>query len=183
MHHVQNKHGKCVIHLVLGGARSGKSRFAEGVVERSGGCAVYIATAEAKDQEMTARIHKHRTDRESSDIHWQTVEEPNHLAKILEQWASPDHCLLVDCLTLWVTNCLFSESERFWQEEKAAFLEILPKLSGDVILVANEVGLGIVPLGEVTRKFVDEAGWLNQAVASLADKVTFVAAGCPLNLK
>jgi adenosylcobinamide kinase/adenosylcobinamide-phosphate guanylyltransferase len=168
---------------VLGGARSGKSRFAEEVVEQFEGQAVYIATAEAKDREMTARIEKHRTDRNTSDIHWKTVEEPKHLAKVLEQWAKPNHCLMVDCLTLWVTNCLFSEPENIWQEEKAALLEVLPRLPCDVVLVSNEVGLGIVPLGEVTRTFVDEAGWLNQSIASLADKVTFVAAGCPLNLK
>ncbi|MCY4043764.1 MAG: bifunctional adenosylcobinamide kinase/adenosylcobinamide-phosphate guanylyltransferase [Cellvibrionales bacterium] len=192
-----------MIHLVLGGARSGKSHFAESLVAASlqvespqNGCgserekpalyekqALYIATAEAKDNEMSARIAKHQADRAVAAVRWQTVEETKHLACVLEQWSDPNRSILVDCLTLWVTNCLFTEPEDFWQKEKDALLRVLPKLQGNIILVANEVGLGVVPIGEVTRKFVDEAGWLNQAIAKLADNVTFVAAGCPLTVK
>ncbi|HQQ35491.1 MAG TPA: bifunctional adenosylcobinamide kinase/adenosylcobinamide-phosphate guanylyltransferase, partial [Rugosibacter sp.] len=99
----------------------------------------------------------------------------------------PGHCLLVDCLTLWLSNLLFAEGDKSpgqkFAQETAALLDALPQLPGHVILVSNEVGLGIIPLGEITRQFVDEAGRLNQRVAAIADRVTFVAAGLPLELK
>jgi len=173
-----------MIELILGGARSGKSALAEERAEASQFAVTYLATGEAKDAEMAERIAHHQARRSSS---WGLVEEPLHLAEALIKHAATDRCLLVDCLTLWLSNLLFAEGDKSpgqkLAQETAALLDVLPKLPGRVILVSNEVGLGIIPLGEITRQFVDEAGRLNQRVAAIADRVTFVAAGLPLELK
>ena len=173
-----------MIELVLGGARSGKSRYAEQQAIESAKQVIYIATAEAGDTEMAMRIKRHRDDRPQ---HWQTVEEPIKLAQVIQQYSDTNNCLLVDCLTLWLTNILFSrqgevQQEVFEQETEALF-EALAGFSGRLILVSNEVGLGIVPMDKMTRRFVDEAGFLHQKIATLSDKVVMVTAGLPQVLK
>lgn len=169
-----------MIQLILGGSRSGKSTLAEQRASESGLVVSYIATATAGDEEMAARIAQHQTRRPS---HWNIVEEPLRLADALQQHAAPDHCLLVDCLTLWLTNLLCAEDENLFQRERAAFLLTLPTLPGHIILVSNEVGMGIVPMGELSRRFSDEAGWLNQEVAKICERVTLMVAGLPYPLK
>lgn len=164
--------------LILGGARSGKSALAERLAKESGLAVTYVATATAGDGEMADRIAHHRARR---PVAWAVAEEPMALADCLRRHAAPDRCLLVDCLTLWLANIL-GEEETF-QRERAALLESLPALPGRIILVSNEVGLGIVPLGELSRRFVDEAGRLHQELAGLCGRAVFVAAGLPLVLK
>lgn len=168
--------------LILGGARSGKSRFAQTHAEASGLPVTVIATGQARDAEMAARIARHRAERPAG---WQTVEEPLHLAAALQQAARPGQCVLVDCLTLWLMNLLEAGDAAFAAERAAllAALPTLPTLPGEILFVSNEIGLGVIPLGELSRRFVDEAGWLNQDLAKLADNVTFIAAGLPLALK
>ncbi|ABZ78001.1 cobalbumin biosynthesis protein [Shewanella halifaxensis HAW-EB4] len=175
-----------MIHLVLGGARSGKSRFAEAQVAElqnnvDSEC-FYFATAQALDSEMAQRIRHHQTQRESDTINWRAIECPLELTAALKVHASANSIILVDCLTLWLTNHLL-KPEDDWQLVKAGFLQTLTELPGNVILVSNEVGCGIVPLGELNRRFVDEAGWLHQEIAAIADRVTLVTAGLPLCLK
>ncbi len=165
--------------LILGGARSGKSRHAQHLAQASGLPVTLIATAEARDAEMVARIARHRAERPAG---WSTREQPLHLAAALQQAAGVGQCVLVDCLTLWLLN-LLEAGESIFAEERAALLNTLPTLRGDIVLVSNEIGLGVIPLGELSRRFVDEAGWLNQAIAALADNVTFIAAGLSLPLK
>ena len=176
--------------LILGGARSGKSREAERRAAGSGLAVTVIATAEALDDEMAARIRRHQADRPAG---WRTVEAPLALADALRREAAPDRCLVVDCLTLWVTNLLIDaghlppgadadELPRF-RRERERLLATLPALPGRILLVANEVGLGLVPETQLGRLFRDEAGRLNQAVATLCKRVVFVAAGLPLVLK
>lgn len=171
--------GEAMHALILGGARSGKSRHAQGLAEACGLPVTVIATGTARDAEMAARIARHRADRPP---HWHTVEVPLHLAGALRAVARPGHCVVVDCLTLWLMN-LLEAGEAAFAEERARLLDILPGLPGQVILVANEVGMGVVPMGELTRRFVDEAGHLNQAVAAQVGRVVLVAAGLPLVLK
>jgi len=166
--------------LILGGARSGKSALAERLAIDSGREVVYIATAQAGDAEMAARIAHHRARRPQQ---WLCVEEPLHLADVLRDHARDDRCILVDCLTLWLSNLLGDADVQGFERERDRLLNVLPDLPGDVLLVSNEVGLGIVPMGELTRRFVDEAGRLHQAVAALSERVLFVAAGLPLALK
>lgn len=162
--------------LILGGVRSGKSRLAE---QRAGhGAVTYIATARAGDAEMAARIAAHRARRPRS---WRTAECGGALAATLEAEAGEERCLLVDCLTLWLTGLL--ETPERLEVETGQLLAVLPDLPGHIILVSNEVGLGIVPLGEVSRRFVDSAGTLHQSLAALCDRVTLVAAGLPMTLK
>jgi adenosylcobinamide kinase/adenosylcobinamide-phosphate guanylyltransferase len=165
-----------MIELVIGGARSGKSAHAERQAAASGLAVVYVATGEARDAEMAARIAHHRARRPAA---WRTVEAPLQLADTLSREAATDRCLLVDCLTLWLTNVLLAERG----EEIGKLLETLPTLPGQIILVSNEVGWGIVPENALARRFRDEQGRLNQQVAALADRVTLVAAGLPLALK
>lgn len=129
---------------------------------------------------MQARIAHHRASRPT---HWQTLEEPLALAATLQQQAAPGRLLLVDCLTLWLTNLLCLEDERRLQTETDALLECLPTLPGDVILVSNEVGLGVVPLGALTRRYVDAAGRLHQQLAAQLETVMFMVAGLPHTLK
>ncbi|WP_252273970.1 bifunctional adenosylcobinamide kinase/adenosylcobinamide-phosphate guanylyltransferase [Pseudomonas subflava] len=169
-----------MLELILGGARSGKSRLAEKLAVQSGLAVTYIATSQALDGEMSARIQHHRQRRPAD---WGLVEEPLELARALRDNAAPERCLLVDCLTLWLTNLLMLEDETRLAMQRDAFLEALGELPGRIILVSNETGLGVVPLGELTRRYVDEAGWLHQAVAERAARVQFCVAGLPMLLK
>ncbi len=170
------------LELILGGARSGKSRLAEQRVLDSGMKKVCIVTATAEDQEMAARIEQHRQRREKSagGEAWHLIEEPIHLSSALQTAQESDACILVDCLTLWVSNCLFKQR---WTSERDAFLTVLPDLRGRIIFVSNEVGSGIVPLGEVTRQFVDAAGELHQDLAERCRRVTLTVAGMSIELK
>ena len=166
--------------LILGGARSGKSALAEKVALASGLDVVYIATGERRDAEMAQRIAHHRARRPE---HWGCIEEPYALADTLRAQAADGRCLLVDCLTLWLSNLLLLDDDAAWEREREAVLTVLPTLPGEVLLVSNEVGLGVVPMGELTRRFVDEAGRLHQALATRCERVIFTAAGLPLVLK
>lgn len=166
--------------LILGGARSGKSALAERLAGDSGREVVYIATAQAHDDEMRARIAHHRGRRPA---HWSCVEEPLALAEVLRLHARLDRCLLVDCLTLWMSNLLIDPEAARFERERDALLDALPTLPGEMLLVSNEVGLGIVPMGALSRRFVDEAGRLHQAVATQCERVLFVTAGLPIALK
>jgi adenosylcobinamide kinase/adenosylcobinamide-phosphate guanylyltransferase len=166
--------------LILGGARSGKSALAERLASESVREVVYIATAQAGDEEMAARIAHHRMRRPAS---WLGVEEPMHLADALRDNAREDRCVLVDCLTLWLSNLLGDTGPQRFEQERSLLLDALPNLPGDVLMVSNEVGLGIVPMGALTRRFVDEAGRLHQSIAAISERVLFVAAGIPLVMK
>lgn len=166
--------------LILGGARSGKSALAERLAGDSGRDVVYIATAQAHDDEMRERIAHHRARRPA---HWQSVEEPLALADALRRHAREDRCLLVDCLTLWLSNLLIGPEPARFERERDALLDRLPALPGELLLVSNEVGLGIVPMGALSRRFVDEAGRLHQTLATHCERVLFVAAGLPIALK
>lgn len=178
--------------LILGGARSGKSRYAERLIEdrlvedrlvedRVGGtyrAATYIATAEALDDEMVARVALHRARRGPS---WLTVETPLDITGALGLYTDPEKPVLVDCLTLWLTNLILAE--RDGERETDALLVALGAIKGPVVLIANEVGFGIVPDNALARRFRDAAGLLNQSVAGVADRVVLVTAGLPLVLK
>ncbi|MCG4455217.1 bifunctional adenosylcobinamide kinase/adenosylcobinamide-phosphate guanylyltransferase [Pseudomonas sp. MMS21-TM103] len=166
--------------LILGGARSGKSRLAERLAGESGLAVTYIATSQALDGEMSARIAQHQARRPA---HWALVEEPLELARVLREQAAPGRCLLVDCLTLWLSNLLMLDQTARLDAEREALLECLAGLPGRIILVSNETGLGVVPLGELTRRYVDAAGWLHQALAERCQRVLFTVAGLPLVLK
>jgi adenosylcobinamide kinase/adenosylcobinamide-phosphate guanylyltransferase len=165
--------------LILGGARSGKSRYAEKLAVESGQEVVYIATGYAGDEEMANRIARHR---ERRPAEWLTVEEGYALGHALQTHADPNRCLIVDCLTLWLSNLLANSDECFHQE-RTALLEILPALPGTICLVGNEVGQGIVPVNPLARRFVDEAGWLHQDLAQFCERVVWIVAGLPLLLK
>jgi len=165
--------------LILGGARSGKSRLALQRAQATGQPVSFIATAQAHDAEMADRIARHQAERPA---HWTTIEAPLDLAGAIR--AAPSGMVVVDCLTLWLTNWLCHPEPDDFASARAALLAVLQARDADeIILVSNETGLGIIPLGELTRRFVDEAGWLNQDLARLADEVVFVAAGLPLTLK
>ncbi|GAK83815.1 adenosylcobinamide-phosphate guanylyltransferase [Vibrio ponticus] len=172
------------IHLILGGARSGKSSYAESLALGSDKpFRHYIATATVTDDEMAQRIAHHQARR---DEHWQLHEVPLELSSALARLSEKD-VVLIDCLTLWMSNVIFeggeTASEQAINQRVEALIEALQHCAAEVILVSNEVGLGVVPMGEVSRLFVDHAGWMNQALAKIADRVTFVAAGLPLSLK
>lgn len=170
--------------LILGGARSGKSRLAEAraqtLVERSGADLFYVATARAGDGEMSRRIAQHRARRQGQ---WQLIEEPLNLAAVIERHRETNACVLVDCLTLWISNCLHTHC---WEQQRDLLLKQVSDLEQTpltLLLVSNEVGSGIVPLGELSREFVDASGWLHQALAQHCERVTLVVAGLPLELK
>jgi adenosylcobinamide kinase / adenosylcobinamide-phosphate guanylyltransferase len=166
--------------LILGGVRSGKSRLAEERARMSGREVVCIATAiRVGDPELEARIRRHRQRRPPD---WITVEEPLALGGALRTLASPGRCLLVECLTLWLTNLLSIAVERF-EREHQSLIDTVPGLAGELILVSNETGLGVVPLGELSRRFVDASGELHQTLAALCDRVTLTVAGLPHILK
>ena len=164
--------------LVLGGARSGKSRYAECLIEAAATGGTYIATAEPGDAEMEARIAAHRACR---GPFWHTVEAPLEVASAIANEAATDRPLLIDCLTLWLSNLLLAE--KCVETETRLLCAALREAAGPIVLVANEVGLGLVPETPLGRRFRDAAGRLNQEIAALADRVVFVAAGLPLVLK
>lgn len=165
------------ITMVTGGARSGKSLLAETLAARGGAGRIYIATAEAWDDEMTQRIALHR-DRRGAD--WRTVEAPQDLAGALRASDGQGAVRLVDCLTLWLSNILDAESPRAGVD---ALCATLSAQHSPVVLVTNELGMGIVPENALARRFRDEHGWMNQAVAAVADEVWMAVSGLPLCLK
>jgi adenosylcobinamide kinase/adenosylcobinamide-phosphate guanylyltransferase len=179
-----------MLELVIGGARSGKSTYAERCAQQyinqfdsqpgdTESRIIFVATATAADAEMSARIEHHRQSRPAS---WQTVEEPVKLATVLKLHDNPSRFIIVDCLTLWLTNLLMAGDEQKGHELES-LLTILPRLTSSVIFVSNEVGMGIVPLGEQSRRFVDEAGWLHQRLAAQCHRVTQMVAGIPNRIK
>ncbi|EGU60531.1 adenosylcobinamide kinase/adenosylcobinamide-phosphate guanylyltransferase [Vibrio nigripulchritudo ATCC 27043] len=173
-------------HLILGGARSGKSSYAEEQASSqvlSGKKLIYIATATSFDDEMTERIGIHQKRR---GARWELIETPTELPTAISQ-LNPGDTALVDCLTLWLNNVLFELGDNAHQDQVNGkidkLLVAISECQGNLVIVSNEVGMGIVPIGRVTRLFVDNAGWMNQKVAKISDDVTFVAAGLPLVLK
>lgn len=166
--------------LILGGVRSGKSRLAERLAIDSNLPVTYIATAIAGDQEMLARIAAHRARRPPQ---WSLVEEPFKLAASLHTHATPDRCLLVDCLTLWLTQLLIAEDAALLERERTALLDVLPRLPGRVILVSNETNMGVTPVGALSRRYCDEAGRLHQDLAQICEHVVLTIAGLPHVLK
>jgi len=166
--------------LILGGVRSGKSGHAESLARASGKEVVYIATATAADDEMAARIARHRSDRPG---YWTTIEEPLALARVLTEEAAAGRCLIVDCLTLWLTNLLLDDDPDRLEREQAALLAALPGLPGRIILVSNETNLGVVPMDALSRRFCDTAGRLHQQLGQLCERVTLMVAGLALEVK
>ncbi|NCT96266.1 MAG: bifunctional adenosylcobinamide kinase/adenosylcobinamide-phosphate guanylyltransferase [Comamonadaceae bacterium] len=176
--------------FILGGQRSGKSRRAESLARRwldagASRRAVLIATGQPWDEEMRARIAQHQRDRAERVPGMATVEAPLALAEALGEHASPDTLVVVDCLTLWLTNLLMPAEGGAAdpQAPTQALLDAIAGARGPVVLVGNEIGLGVIPLGRETRAFVDALGRLNQAVAGACERVTLMAAGLPLTLK
>jgi adenosylcobinamide kinase / adenosylcobinamide-phosphate guanylyltransferase len=181
------------IHLILGGARSGKSAYAEKLAIASELPVTYIATSQIYDEEFKVRVQHHKDRRPQN---WALIEEPHFLSTALHSKlnmvSEHERCVIIDCLTLWLAQCICPECVPAegvdWPTQREAFLAQLKlcqdnSFQGSLILVSNEVGMGIVPLGEINRQFQDEQGRLNQAVAQIADKVSFIAAGLPLTLK
>jgi adenosylcobinamide kinase / adenosylcobinamide-phosphate guanylyltransferase len=178
-------------HLILGGARSGKTRHALNVATAMaascGGDVVYVATAEAGDSEMEDRIRRHRFERPA---HWRTLEAPRQLAQVLTS-VSSESVVIVDCLTLWLSNALMRDFREdapmselpTWSAERAELMRHLESARPGIVLVSNEVGGGIVPMAPIARRFQSEQGWLNQAVASVCEHVTLVVAGIPMTIK
>lgn len=164
--------------FVLGGARSGKSAFAENLVLKSGLKAVYLATGRAFDDEMVERIESHQT-RRGED--WMTVEEPLALVDALQQSSHPGRIILVDCLTLWVTNLMMAEANI--PKEAAGLVNFLKEATVPVVIVSNEVGQGVVPDNKMAREFVDLSGLLHQEIAAACNHVYLVTAGLPQKLK
>ena len=169
-----------MLQLILGGARSGKSRLAEQIAQKSQKTVIYIATAQANDAEMQQRIQHHQQQRPTE---WQLIEEQLYLAECLEKNDAAEQIILVDCLTLWMSNLLMHSNPDLQMDQCRKLLAILPKLKSDIILVSNETGLGVIPMGEITRKFVDESGRLHQQLGQIAEKVVFCVAGFPMILK
>ncbi|CAI8834333.1 Bifunctional adenosylcobalamin biosynthesis protein CobP [Pseudomonas sp. IT-P12] len=169
-----------MLQLILGGARSGKSRLAEKLAVDTGLAVTYIATSQPLDGEMNERVAHHRARRPAE---WGLIEEPVQLARVLQENARADRCLLVDCLTLWMTNLLMLDDAGRLTREREALLDCLAQLPGEIVFVSNETGMGVVPLGELTRRYVDEAGWLHQALAERCQRVVLTVAGLPLTLK
>ena len=167
-------------HLVLGGVRSGKSAFAQEQVAACGKPVCYVATSQVWDADMADRVRLHKDNRPKE---WRLIEEPVALASVLHSLNSPDQAVIVECFALWMTNLLGLENEVRLEEEKQALLMAIEVFEGDLVLVSSEVGLGIMPMNALARRFGDEAGAMNQALAKLTDRVTFVAAGLPLPLK
>jgi adenosylcobinamide kinase/adenosylcobinamide-phosphate guanylyltransferase len=164
--------------LILGGARSGKSRYAEGLAHRHKGEPTYIATAEITDEEMRERIAHHR---EARGARWRTIEAPLDLVAALRQADGAGSFTLIECLTIWINNLSYHGKDVGGEVERLRMG--LADLKGHVVIVSNEVGLGIVPDNALARRFRDEAGRANQAIADAADEVVFIAAGLPMTLK
>jgi adenosylcobinamide kinase / adenosylcobinamide-phosphate guanylyltransferase len=166
--------------LITGGARSGKSQYAERRAAEMGGRPLYVATAEANDEEMAQRIAEHRKRRGTQ---WRTIEEPLQLAAALLAERDTTDCALVDCLTLWISNLLIRHDDRNAREKVEALIDKLPELNFHLVFVTNEVGSGIVPDNPLARKFRDLAGWTNQRMAQAANEVILMVAGVPLIAK
>ncbi len=165
--------------LILGGTRSGKSKLAESMAIQTELAVTYIATATALDKEMHDRINLHR---QSRPKHWQTLEEPIALAQALKSHTADDRCIIVDCLTLWLTNLICNNPQQLLPE-KNQLIELVPHLPGTVIFVSNEVGLGIMPTGQLSRQYCDEIGLIHQTLADQCDKVILCIAGLPHIIK
>ena len=166
--------------LILGGARSGKSRLAEQVAQQLAQPVVYVATAQALDAEMRERIQHHQQQRPED---WELCEEPIYLAEQLVKLDRPNQTILVDCLTLWMSNLLIHTDSNLQVQECQKLLEVVANLQSELILVSNETGLGVVPMGQISRRFVDETGRLHQQLGQIAEKVVFCVAGFPMILK
>ncbi len=166
--------------LVLGGVKSGKSALGARLAAVGGREVLFVATATPGDEEMRRRIARHRESRPAS---WRVVEEPLRLAAVLAREDDAGRCVLVDCLTLWLNNLLDGDDEERMRGEIEAFLDVLPDMAADVVLVANETGLGVMPANALARRFCDEAGLLHQRLGALCDRVITVSAGLPLVLK
>ena len=170
------------IQLLLGGARSGKSRLAEQYAlelhkkQENVAKLIYLATATAGDSEMKTRIDNHQARR---DKQWRLIEEPIDIANVIQQ-SNSNTTILIDCLTLWLSNCLHVDC---WSEQRDKLINALNDCQANVVMVSNEVGSGVIPKGELSRTFVDESGWLHQELATLCTKVTLVVAGLPMILK
>ncbi|CAI8792828.1 bifunctional adenosylcobinamide kinase/adenosylcobinamide-phosphate guanylyltransferase [Methylocaldum szegediense] len=166
--------------LILGGVRSGKSRLAERRALDSDLAVTYIATARVRDEGMRRRVEEHRRRRPSD---WDLVEEPLELAAALRARADEKRCLIVDCLTLWLTQLLCETDSTRLAREREALIEALPHLPGHIILIGNETNMGVLPAGELSRRYCDEAGLLHQALAEVCDRVILTVAGLPWVLK
>jgi len=166
--------------FILGGVRSGKSRLAETLAKQSNQQVVYIATATAGDAEMQARIQSHIENRPKN---WIVVEESLNLSATIEKYSNKNYCILIDCLTLWLTNLLLCDDDVILSAQCESFKQSLDDCNDNIIIVSNETGLGIMPLGELSRRYGDEAGVMNQSVAAICDRVVLTVAGLPLTLK
>lgn len=183
--------------LILGGQKSGKSRRAEALAagwlaRGADHRALLLVTGQAHDAEMRARIARHQADRRERAPRLQTVEAPRDLAQALRRHGTAQTLIVVDCLTLWLTNWLMPVAGELeqkqapaqdWQAQQALFFEVLEQAPGPVVLVGNEIGLGVIPLGSGVRAFVDALGLLNQRAAAACERVTLMAAGLPLTVK
>lgn len=167
-------------HLVLGGVRSGKSAYAQEVVMSSSMPVCYIATSQVLDDGIAQRVQQHKQSRPKE---WQVIEEPFKLGATLTALSGTGKAVIVECLTMWLTNLICLENDARLEEEKAALLNAITFFDGILVLVSSEVGLGIMPMNSMARRFGDEIGVLNQTLAKLTDRVTFVAAGLPMSLK
>jgi adenosylcobinamide kinase/adenosylcobinamide-phosphate guanylyltransferase len=166
--------------LIVGGVRSGKSRYAEQLAASCGAPVAVIVTATAGDEEMAARIAAHRARRPS---HWRVLEEPIALGRALLEVARPDSAVIVDCLTLWLTNIMMQSDAGLLERESDALLAAVESAPGPVILVSNDVGCGIVPANALARRFADATGTLHQRLAQACDRVVWMMAGLPLTVK
>jgi len=166
--------------LILGGIKSGKSKQAELLASKSQKTVTLIATAGANDIEMHARIEHHKRSRPQ---HWQLVEESKSLADALIEPLANNEYIIIDCLTLWVTNLLLDEDKTAFTKETAALYEILSESNGSITMISNETSMGIIPMGELTRRFCDETGLLHQKLARQCDNVVLTIAGLPMALK
>ncbi len=174
-----------MLHLILGGARSGKSRYAEklaSTLNANKGQVDYIATADAtqNDQAMSQRIRHHQLQRPNN---WPLKEAPIYLADALAALNHSSSVVIIDCLTLWISNCLLASDPQLWPTERQKLVDVLAGFKGTVFMVSNEVGQGVIPMDKLARKFVDESGWLHQDLGHICDKVSFVTAGIPQYLK
>jgi len=166
--------------FILGGVRSGKSRLAESLAKQTNQQVIYIATATAGDAEMQARIKSHIENRPKN---WIVEEESLNLSEALKKYTGNNYCIVIDCLTLWLTNLLLCEDDAILLAQTKSFKQSLETCDDNIIIVSNETGLGIMPIGELSRRFGDAAGEMNQSVAAICDRVVLTVAGLPLILK
>jgi adenosylcobinamide kinase / adenosylcobinamide-phosphate guanylyltransferase len=166
--------------LILGGARSGKSAYAEQLARQSGLPVLYIATGAGEDEEMKSRIAHHIQQRDPA---WQTIEERIEIAKIVTDQRWQGHIILIDCLTLWISNLMTGGMEEQVGQRRQELVAAVEESKASIIMVSNEVGLGIVPMHPVGRRYRDEVGWTHQALARICDRVMFMTAGLPMMLK